>query len=185
MSVEKRPAFESPAELVELEPVAARMSRPSATTVGAVLVVLRVLAGVLWLVSLAVQWDTIARNELSLDMEPGTDETAAADAVLVGIVVFGAVVLAVELGLAWAVYLGSNAARLAVLIFATLSITTSAVEYFGSGAEITLRTTLLTLALDILVLLALSSRAARSYARRPRAVSRRRRRRRARSIQTP
>jgi hypothetical protein len=61
------------------------------------------------------------------------------------------------------------------MVFATLSITLSAIDYFGADAEITLRTTLITLALDILVLLALSSRNARAYARRPRAAKRRRR----------
>jgi hypothetical protein len=54
------------------------------------------------------------------------------------------------------------------MIFATLSITAAAIDYFADGADITIRTTLVTLALDILVLLALSSRAARAYARRPR-----------------
>ena len=70
--------------------------------------------------------------------------------------------------LAVLVYFGNNAARLAVMIVATLSITLAATDYFTGGEDITLRTTLVTLALDILVLLALSSRAARAYARRPR-----------------
>ena len=53
------------------------------------------------------------------------------------------------------------------MILATLSIVVSWLDYVA-GQEITIRTTLVTLALDILVLLALSSRAARAYAQRPR-----------------
>ncbi len=50
----------------------------------------------------------------------------------------------------------------------TVSIITAAVGYFANGEEITVRTTLVTLALDILVLLALSSRPSRAWSRRPR-----------------
>ena len=49
-----------------------------------------------------------------------------------------------------------------------VSVASAAIGYFANGEEITIRTTLLTLALDILVLLALSSRDARAWARRPR-----------------
>src|SRR5690606_15404334 len=53
---EKRPAFEIPAELAKPPVVDVRMRRPVATAAGAALVLLRVLAGVVWLVSLALQW---------------------------------------------------------------------------------------------------------------------------------
>ena len=80
---------------------------------------------------------------------------------------FGAIVLIVAVVLAVLVYFGSNAARITVMIFATLSIVSRG-STTSPDEEITLRTTLVTLALDILVLLALSSRAARAYAQRPR-----------------
>jgi hypothetical protein len=167
MSVEKRPAFEPPALLAEPVAAPARMRRPPATVFGALLVLLRVIAGVVWLASLALQWDRILRDDLHLEIE-GADEAEAAELVLVFILVVGGSILAIDLGLAVLVYFGNNAARLAVMIVATLSITLAAVDYFTGGEDITLRTTLVTLALDILVLLALSSRAARAYARRPR-----------------
>jgi hypothetical protein len=168
VNVEKRPAYESPAALAR--PVTSPMSmrRPAATAVGAVLVVLRVIAGVAWLVSLAVQWDQLLREQLDITIDPGTDEQAVTDAVLAIILVFGAVVLFIELGLAVLVWFGSNWARITVMLFATISITSSWIESITGEVEITLRTTLITLALDILVLLALSSRNARAYARRPR-----------------
>lgn len=168
MSVEKRPAFEPPAVLVERVEPPPDMRRPAATVMGALLVFLRVVAGVVWLVSLALQWDRVLEEDLGVDIDPGTLDAEGMDALLVVILVLGGVVLAINLAFAVLVYFGNNVARLAVMIFATLSITAAAIDYFAGDDEITIRTTLLTLALDILVLLALSSRAARAYARRPR-----------------
>ncbi|MFC5789911.1 hypothetical protein EDM22_02505 [Agromyces tardus] len=168
VNVEKRPAYESPASLARPVTPPTSMRRPAATAVGSVLVVLRVIAGIVWLVSLWAFWDELLREQLDITVDPGTDEQAATDAVLAIILVFGAIVLVVELGLAVLVWFGSNWARIAVMLFATISITSSWVESVAGNAEITLRTTLVTLALDILVLLALSSRNARAYARRPR-----------------
>jgi hypothetical protein len=167
MSGEKRPAFEPPSILAEPVTAPVTMHRPPATLFGALLVLLRVIAGVVWLASLALQWDRILRDDLHIEIE-GADEAEAAELVLVFILVLGGSILAIDLVLGVLVYFGNNAARLAVMIVATLSITLAAVDYFTGGEDITLRTTLVTLALDILVLLALSSRAARAYARRPR-----------------
>ncbi|MBT2516964.1 hypothetical protein J7E29_05920 [Streptomyces sp. ISL-90] len=168
MNVEKRSAFEPPAVLVERETPPPRMRRPIATSFGAVLVVLRVLAGVVWLVALAVQWDHVLTEDLDIELEPGTDLAAASDVILAVVLVVGAIILLAELALALLVYRGSNWARITVMVFATLSISGAAIDYFSGDAEITLRTTLITLSLDILVLLALSSHNARAYARRPR-----------------
>ena len=166
MSVEKRPAFESPAVLVRPEPAPPMMRRPVATTFGAVLVVLRVLAGIVWLISLAVLWRKTLVEDLGVPLDTDVEADAGSNLVLLIVLVIGGVVLAVELVFALLIFRGSNWARITVMIFATLSITGSAFDYFGADAEITLRTTLVTLALDILVLLALSSRNARAYARR-------------------
>ncbi|GAA1518574.1 hypothetical protein GCM10009761_21270 [Agromyces terreus] len=165
----KRAAFESPAALarpVEVEPT---MARPTAITLGSVLVVLRALAGVVWLITLAVTWRPVLRDEFGFDPAPGTEDDQGLTALLIAILVVGALGLLVVLLFGLAVYRGSNVARLLVMAFASSSITIAAIDYFAGDEEITVRTTLLTLALDILVLLALSSRAARAYARRPRA----------------
>ena len=173
MSVEKRPAFESPAVLASPAPAAPMMRRPVATTFGAVLVVLRVIAGVVWLVSLGLLWRKTLIEDLGIPLDSDVEADAGSNAALTVVLVFGGAVLAVELVFALLIYRGSNWARITVMVFATLSITGSAFDYFGADAEITLRTTLITLALDILVLLALSSRNARAYARRPRTAKRR------------
>lgn len=168
VNVEKRPAFESPASLARPVTAPTGMRRPAATAFGAGLVVLRVVAGIVWLVSLAVFWEELLREQFDITVDADTDEQAVTDAVLAFILVSGAIVLVVELGLAVLVWFGSNWARIMVMLFATISITSSWLESVTGSAEITLRTTLVTLALDILVLLALSSRNSRAYARRPR-----------------
>ena len=167
MTVEKRPAFEPPAALIRPQPVPPTMHRPAATVFGAVLVVGRVLAGVVWLISLAVSWDRLVTEDLEISIDSVSKEEAS-NIILAVILIGGAIVLAVELVLAVLVYLGSNWARITVMIFATLSVSVAAIDYFTGEEEISLRTTLFTLALDILVLLALSSRNASAYARRPR-----------------
>jgi hypothetical protein len=168
MTVEKRPAFEPPAELAARIVPPPDMRRPAATAFGALLVVLRVIAGVVWLLSLALQWDRVVEEYLAAEIEQGLLDAQGVDALLVTLLVVGGFVLAIDLAFAVLVYFGNNVARLAVMILATLSITVAAIDYFSGGEDITIRTTLITLALDILVLLALSSRAARAYARRPR-----------------
>ncbi|MFF2494122.1 hypothetical protein [Agromyces sp. NPDC058064] len=169
MSSGKRPAYESPGDLARpIEPARPSMRRPAATVFGAVLVVLRVIAGVVWLIALAVQWRQVLEGDFGIELDGDVDAQTLSHAGLAVILVGGGIVLAVELVFAVLVYRGSNWARITVMVFATISITWSAVDYFGGDAEITLRTTLVTLALDILVLLALSSRNARAYARRRR-----------------
>lgn len=171
MSVDKRPAFEPPAVLAAPVTPPPSMRRPSATVMGALLVILRVVAGVVWLLALAFDWNSILERDLGVGVDD-VEEQAASGAALTLVLVVGGAVLAIDLALGVLVYFGSNVARLAVMIFATLSITAAALDYFTGGADITIRTTLVTLSLDILVLLALSSRAARAYARRPRATRR-------------
>jgi uncharacterized membrane protein len=83
--------------------------------------------------------------------------------VVVGV---GILVFVVQLSVVLLVYRGVNWARMLVLVIATLGIVLAAVDVGAGGEAITLRTTLLTLSLDILILLALSSRSARAYSRR-------------------
>ena len=59
--------------------------------------------------------------------------------------------------LALFIYLGRNWARVLVLIVSTISIVSAFVSWWAQGQQLTLDGSLTTLALDILVLLALSS----------------------------
>ncbi|NLA65474.1 MAG: hypothetical protein GX862_06020 [Leucobacter sp.] len=139
---------------------AASAKRPAALTLGAAFVFARALAGLLWIASFSVLWPDLVRLA---DVE--TDEAALVYWLIVGVGALGVVALAV---LGWAILRGSNFARVLVMFGLMLSTIAAAVGYFVNGEEITIRTTLLTLALDILVLLALSSRDARNWSRKPR-----------------
>jgi len=179
----KRAAFEPLAPAVTGAP---DMHRPAATVAGAVLVFLRAAAGMLWAFGVAFElppW-LQAVAAASGDASDGSSPLTLADfdttpGVFLGVlgfvalvqVVFGSFVLA-----------GGNVARVVVMVISTLSIIGSFIGWWEFGQDITVRTTLLTLSLDILVLLALSSREAAAYARRPR---RRRRERRRDGARTP
>jgi len=162
--VAKRAAFESPLRLAEREPVR-RMPRPSATSFGVVVVVLRVLAGIVWLAALALQWDQVVREDLGIVVSSDAGSAAASDGALVFVLAFFGVALAIQALLAWRIWAGGNFSRIAVMLFATISITGAAIESFTGSVEVTVRTTFVTIALDILLLLALSSRDARAFAR--------------------
>lgn len=136
---------------------AERGPRPSAITGGAILVWLRALGGLLWLAGFAR-----ALPEVAHDIDLSRDEQDLLLGIVVTVDLAWVILLAV---MAWLVLLGSNAARMLVMAGTTLSITAAALAYFSSGEEITVRTTLLTLTLDILILLALSSKDARAWSR--------------------
>jgi amino acid transporter len=161
----KRPAYESAAGLIAPTAYDPDMRRPLSTAAGACLVLLRVAAGVIVLASLAIGWDEILAD-------PGTvisgfDPTPEGGrAALWFVLAAGATVLAVQALLAIFVYRGHNWARVIVMLFAVISISSSFVAWWAQGQEITLTGTFLSLSLDILVLLALSSRSAAAYARR-------------------
>lgn len=159
----KRASIEPPAALFGREAsVPADAPRPSPIVGGTILVLLRAVAAIVWSVGFAVAWpSTIA----SLDLPPDAGDLSIVLWILLGFL--GVWTLFLLLLARW-LWRGSNVARVLVMVWTTLSITTAAIGYFAMGEEITVRTTLLTLALDILVLLALSSRDARVWARRPR-----------------
>lgn len=169
----KRVAFEPPLDPAAADP---RMRRPSATVTGAVLVLLRALAGALWAVSVAFSlppWLQQIAGAASGDASVSDDPSLAEFADLgIGTAVFLSVlglVCVVQVVLGIRILFGGNLARVIVMLISVASISASFVGWWEFGLEITVRTTLLTLSLDILVLLALSSRDAAAYARtRPR-----------------
>ena len=138
-----------------------RGQRPGTLAMGAVLIVARALGGVLWSISLVRSTPQLAaENDVEL---------AAAELIVGVAVVFQGVWMLILLLLAWLVWRGHNWARVLVMLGTTLSIISAAIGHFASDEAITIRTTLLTLALDILILLALSSRDSRRWCtKRPR-----------------
>lgn len=162
---DKRPAYEPAADLLQRQRYDPAMARPGTIVAGALLVLLRVVSGLVTILIVALdapQWS----QDLGLvldDSELTPDVTGAVLGVLAGAV---GVFLLADLILAIFILRGSNAARVAVMAFSTLSITTVFLQWWSEGQEITISTSLLSVGLDILILLALSSRSAAAYARR-------------------
>ena len=162
---DKRSAYEPASTLLNRPRYDPAMKRPVTTVAGAVLVLLRVAAGVLFTVELARRWVATGGNaDASIDGVKLPPETVQLG--FWAIIGIAGLILLFEAAFAVFIYLGRNLPRVIVMVFAVGSITASFVGWWAEGQEITLRTSLLTLALDILVLLALSSRSAAAYARR-------------------
>lgn len=161
----KRPAFEPAARLLKPTGYDPDMPRPTTTVAGVMLVMLRVLAGVVVLAALAAGWDALATSaEVKIE---GMDATPEARRLVLWVVVaIGVVVLAFETLLAILIFRGHNWPRVIVMLIAVISICSAFSAWWVLGEEITFESTYVSLSLDILVLLALSSRSAAAYARR-------------------
>ncbi|WP_106815244.1 hypothetical protein [Microbacterium timonense] len=161
----KRPAFEPPSRLLRPTGYDPHMARPATIWAGAALILLRVLAGVAVLGGIAAGWDDLLADPDSVldGFDPTPEGSRAALSVVLAT---GGAVLAIDLLLAIFVLLGRNWARVIVMVIAVLSISTSFVTWWSQGQEITIEGTYVSLSLDILLLLALSSRSAAAYARR-------------------
>jgi len=161
----KRPAFEPAARLLTPTGYDPGMRRPVSTIAGVALVLLRVVAGVVVLAGLAATWDALGSDPGSV-LE-GLDPTPEGwRAVLWAVLGFGGAVLLIDLLLAVSVYRGHNWSRVVVMSIAVLSISTTFAAWWAQDQEITLTGSFVSLAIDILLLLALSSRSAAAYARR-------------------
>ncbi|WP_318244593.1 LssY C-terminal domain-containing protein [Oerskovia merdavium] len=161
-----------------VDTAAQKPRRPAATTAGALLVVLGVVADLIWLANLALHWDQTLRSLFLGGDVTQQDIDEASGPLLVVVVVLLSLVALFQLFLAWRVFKGRTWARALVMVLAAISTTSSFVGWAVSGDQITFRTTLLTVALDILVLLTLSSKDAAEYTRDERAERRLRRERR-------
>jgi hypothetical protein len=142
--------------------------RPVPTTLGFLLMLLRVVAGGVTVALTIVDWRGVIQSELAdaggVTLDPATRAIVeVVVAVVVGMLALG---LVIYLLLAMLVFLGSNWARIAAMSLSALFILVTAIDYFNGGPQISLRNNLLGLPLDILVVLALSSQRARLWARR-------------------
>ena len=161
----KRAAFEPPASLFAPLNGDPGMRRPATITAGTLLLLLRVLAGILLIVGLWLEWPDVMD---SADLVLGDDVLTAQEeqfALWIVIALMG-VSLVVQLSVVLSLWWGRNWARLTVMVFAVVSISTAFTTWFLREEEITLRTSLLAVGLDVLILLALSSRSAAAYSRR-------------------
>jgi hypothetical protein len=144
--------------------IAAVRKRPLETLFGGVAVFLRALSPALFLLGVAFDWGAVRD---AIDLGSDTSNPASfSDAVLWAAVVYAIVYLIFEGLLGVFVLRGSNWARYIVMGFSVVNIVIAAVEHITTGTTISLTTNLVAVSLDILVLIALSSQAARGYARR-------------------
>lgn len=161
----KRAAFESPAKLLAPVRRDPDMRRPASVTAGTILVLLRIVAGALVLIGIWLNWPALVTDAdavLGEDTFTPEEEQAA----VWFVVTVGVIALLIELAVVYSLWRGRNWARVLVMIFAVISTSTAFISWVLREQEITLNTTLLAVALDILILLALSSRSAAAYARR-------------------
>lgn len=161
----KRAAFEPPTTLFAPLTRDPRMRRPATITTGTLLVLLRVLAGIALIIGLWLEWPDVMD---SADLAVGGDVLTAEEeqfALWIVIALMG-VSLAVQVSVVLSLWWGRNWARLIVMVFAVISISTAFTTWFLREQDVTLRTSLLAVGLDVLILLALSSRSAAAYSRR-------------------
>lgn len=157
-----------PAPATELAPVLApvspRMRRPMTTVFGALVVLFSAVinAGTATLLGAGVMSVTDATT---LDAPVDRADLPIVTGVAVGLYAFLALI---DLALAAAILAGGNRARVLAMSFALLTAASAFVTVAQGGAAISLQTNLVTVSLNVLTLLALSSRASRDYARRPR-----------------
>ena len=125
----------------------------------------------LWLVSMWLAWPRLAASGSAPFVDfPGIDEVTnridLTGIALPVILIVGSVVVGAEAALAVLTFRGVNLARVILMLLAVASTTVAFVQWLSDDFDIELQSTLLTVAADILVLLALSSRDAAAYCRR-------------------
>ncbi|KQR50975.1 hypothetical protein ASF88_17375 [Leifsonia sp. Leaf336] len=154
--------------------VARAERRPVPTTLGFLLMLLRVVAGMLTVVLTVLAWPAFIRSELVSQTGQAltAEEQQGADLVFgIAMGLFAAGLVFYFL-LALLVFTGSNWARIASMSYSALLVVLAAIDFFNGGDQVTLHTNILGLPLDILVVLALSSQRSRVWARRRRVGSR-------------
>ncbi|MET0955115.1 MAG: hypothetical protein ABWY68_04135 [Cryobacterium sp.] len=152
---------------VSAPPASTRPRRPASVVGGAALMVARTLSGGFVILTVLTRWEEFAAT-IVIDGDKAS--AADANAVLGWVVGSYALILVLYLFLVALVFTGRNWARVVAMAFASVSILFSFADYSFNGAQITLRTSLVSVTLDILILLALSSTNARHYARAVRAA---------------
>ena len=136
-----------------------RMRRPGSIVIGALLTLARSIVGVFVLI------DGI-QTVLNPPPELASESPDVLNAILWTLVVLTAVIVLLDLLLAFLIFAGVNWARVTVMLFAVLSILAQFLDSISGATSITLDTTLVATSIDILLLLALSNDRASAWARR-------------------
>ncbi len=146
------------------------MRRPVTITTGAALVLLRALVGGFALIMAWTGSDSVLQRAgiLSVTPLPEGDDTARSSAAAAI-----AVIVVIQLVFAFLIYAGRNLPRVLVMIIAVIDITWAFASWLTHDGQLAFGGTLYSLALDVLILLALSSQSAAAYARRNEGTRRR------------
>lgn len=161
--VPTRPVYDDAVDVVEQ----AADRRPIAISLGAALLAMRAVAGLVFIGATVSGWDAFV-NSLVVDIEDaaGDDVYAIARAAAAMVIALSATGIVVQSALVALIYRGSNWARILAMSVSALAVVAAAVDYFNGGPPVSLRANVLGLPLDILVLLALSSPSASAWTRR-------------------
>ena len=162
--VPKRHAYEPPASLLRRPGFDPHMKRPLSTLAGGLLVMLSALAGAFFIAEVSLVWFTDTADDV-IWMVGDELHDDRLDALLV-FAIGGGILVVAEFLLAFLVIRGRNWPRVTVMTFSSLTICASFASWWSGGQEVTFDTSLLAVATDVLILLALSSRDAAAYARR-------------------
>lgn len=136
--------------------------RPLSTVLGVILMLVGGVVGTVIVLAIMAGWrDILEEASASLSAQ----ESQILDAFMLVLVIVAALGVAFYYLLAILVFRGSNWARVAALTYTGFLVLVSAIDFL-SGATITLGKDLFGLPLEILVMLALSSRSSRLWARR-------------------
>ena len=141
------------------------MKRPLSTLAGGILVILSAFAAALFIADVALRWFTDTADEVVWML----GDSVTPDARLAGLYAFlgiGGFFVLAELVLAVFVLRGRNGPRVIVMTYSTITICASFAGWWAGGQDVTFETSLISVATDVLILLALSSQDAAAYARR-------------------
>jgi hypothetical protein len=147
-------------------PTDSRDRRPAPIIVGALFLVVRALVAI----ALAI---AIAGNADSVDELTGIEEGAALSAAILGVVVVLVAFGLVDLLVAWFVFLGRNGARVFAMTLSAISLVAQVITIETAQSRVALESSLPGIAVDVLLLLALSSERALVYAQRRRKAPKR------------
>lgn len=150
-----------------VNPDAAQRARNTLTVVAKPLAIV-LGAALVWLGALSTVNDVVDVWLHTHDIQVEFDGTELATGVVIGLSVFFIVLALVKVLLGWLVLIGSGWARTLVLTLAALTLVLQLVLASGGATELTHLDTSISLAADILTLLALSSESAAAYVRRRR-----------------
>ncbi len=159
---EKRPAFEPATSLLQGPDYDPDMPRPMTTTAGAALVFVRALLSASVLFGVVSGWDGILSGTRLIVDTVGAWTAASNEMIVAGV----SLILVADAVMAGLIFLGRNWPRVLIMVFVMLDVLVAFGAWASTENHLANGVAFQSLALDILILLALSSHRTAAYARR-------------------